>query len=228
MGLYNRLIAGPLESLDREPGHFFKNIFYFIFKISSIGIAIYGAYLLVTGLYGKTGYFTMLRSLDSFEYVRSIICFVLTFAISASMFFVVAAIFWKRATDFKSKDFGGAVFLFPRFIKIIGEAVAIVPISAALISFFAIILSAIPYAPIEALGNLAGSVGSNMVNTFVGNTFAAIFIESASDYFKLLADGFIGLVSGFIMSVGILFGTYIFAELFEMIIYFLIRKPLYK
>jgi hypothetical protein len=183
MGLYNRLIAGPLESLDREPGHFFKNIFYFIFKISSIGVAIYGAYLLVTGLYGKTGYFTMLRSLDSFEYVRSIICFVLTFAISASMFFVV---------------------------------------------FFAIILSAIPYAPIEALGNLAGSVGSNMVNTFVGNTFAAIFIESASDYFKLLADGFIGLVSGFIMSVGILFGTYIFAELFEMIIYFLIRKPLYK
>lgn len=228
MGLYSKLIAKPLDTLDQQTGRIFKNIFYFVFKLASIGIAIYGAYLLVSGLLGKTGYLTMLRSLDSFDLVRSIICFIFTFTISAAMFFSIAAIFWKRANDFKTRDFGGAVFLFPRFVKILGEAVAVIPISAALISFFAIMLSAIPYAPIESLGNLAGSIGSTMVNEFIGNTFAAVFIETASDYFQLLIDGFIGLIVGFFMSIGVLFGTYILAELFEIIIYFLIRKPLYN
>jgi len=179
-------------------------------------------------LLGKTGYLTMLKSLDSFDLVRSIICLIFTFTISAGMFFSISAIFWKRANDFKTREFGGAVFLFPRFIKILGEAIAVIPISAALISFFAIILSAIPYAPIESLGNLAGSIGSTMVNEFIGNTFAAVFIETASDYFQLLTDGFIGLITGFFMSIGVLFGTYIIAELFEIAIYFLIRKPLYN
>ncbi len=228
MGIFSKMIAKPLDSLDQQTGRIFKNIFYFVFKLSSIGIAIYGAYLLITGLYGKTGYFTMLRSLDTFEFIRSLFCFTFTFLISAAMFFIVSAIFWKRANDFKARDFGGAVFLFPRFLKILGEAIAVVPISAALISFFAIIFAAIPYAPIETLGNLAGSVGSTMVNEFIGNTFAAVFIETPADYFSLLSDGFMGLVAGFFMSVGVLFGTYIFAELFEIIIYFFIRKPIYK
>lgn len=228
MGLYSKLIAKPLDSLDQQTGKIFKNLFYFVFKIASLGIAIYGAYLLVSGLLGKTGYLTMLKSLDSFDLVRSIICLIFTFTISAGMFFFISAIFWKRANDFKTREFGGAVFLFPRFVKILGEAVAIIPISAALISFFAIILSAIPYAPIESLGNLAGSIGSTMVNEFIGNTFAAVFIETASDYFQLLTDGFIGLITGFFMSIGVLFGTYIVAELFEIVIYFLIRKPLYN
>ncbi len=228
MGLYKKVIAKPLDSLDQQTGSIFKNLFYFVFKIASLGVAIYGAYLLISGLMGKTGYLTMLKSLDSFDLVRSIICFIFTFTISAAMFFSVAAIFWKRANDFKTREFGGAVFLFPRFIKTFGEAIAVVPISAALISFFAIILSAIPYAPIESLGNLAGSIGSTMVNEFIGNTFAAIFVETASDYFKLLIDGFIGLITGFFMSIGVLFGTYILAELFEIVIYFLIRKSLYN
>ncbi|HKK59257.1 MAG TPA: hypothetical protein VJ937_07250 [Salinivirga sp.] len=228
MGLYSKLIAKPLDSLDQQTGKIFKNLFYFVFKIASLGIAIYGAYLLVSGLLGKTGYLTMLKSLDSFDLVRSIICLIFTFTISAGMFFSISAIFWKRANDFKTREFGGAVFLFPRFIKILGEAIAVIPISAALISFFAIILSAIPYAPIESLGNLAGSIGSTMVNEFIGNTFAAVFIETASDYFQLLTDGFIGLITGFFMSIGVLFGTYIIAELFEIAIYFLIRKPLYN
>src|SRR6056297_19473 len=179
MGLYSKLIAKPLDSLDQQTGKIFKNLFYFVFKIASLGIAIYGAYLLVSGLLGKTGYLTMLKSLDSFDLVRSIICLIFTFTISAGMFFSISAIFWKRANDFKTREFGGAVFLFPRFIKILGEAIAVIPISAALISFFAIILSAIPYAPIESLGNLAGSIGSTMVNEFIGNTFAAVFIETA-------------------------------------------------
>ncbi|ALO14158.1 hypothetical protein [Salinivirga cyanobacteriivorans] len=228
MGLYSKLIAKPLDSLDQQTGKIFKNLFYFVFKIASLGIAIYGAYLLVSGLLGKTGYLTMLKSLDSFDLVRSIICLIFTFTISAGMFFSISAIFWKRANDFKTREFGGAVFLFPRFIKILGEAIAVIPVSAALISFFAIILSAIPYAPIESLGNLAGSIGSTMVNEFIGNTFAAVFIETASDYFQLLTDGFIGLITGFFMSIGVLFGTYIIAELFEIVIYFLIRKPLYN
>lgn len=228
MSLYNKIITQPLDSLDAQPGSIFKSIFYYIFKISALLIGFYGAYLLVTGLYGKTGYFTMLRSLNSFEYIRSIVCFVITFAISATMFFAVAAILWKRANDFKTREFGGAIFLFPRFIKIIGEVAAIIPISAAMISFFAIIFAAIPYAPIESLGNFAGSIGSGMINEFIGNTFSAIFIETAADYFKLLTDGFIGLVSGFFMSIALLFGSYIVAELFEIIIYFLIRKSLYN
>lgn len=228
MSLYSKIITQPLDSLDKQTGSIFKNIFYYVFKISALLIGFYGAYLLITGLYGKTGYFTMLRSLNSFEYIRSIICFVITFIISAAMFYGIAAIFWKRATDFKTREFGGAIFLFPRFIKILGEAVAIIPISAALISFFAIIFAAIPYAPLESLGNLAGSIGSGIINEFIGNTFSAIFIETATDYFKLLTDGFIGLFSGIFMSIGILFGSYIIAELFEIIIHFLIRKPLYN
>lgn len=228
MGLYSNVIAKPLDNLDNQAGKVFKNIFYFVFKLAAVGIAIFGIYLLVTGLLGKTGYLVMLRSLDEFELVRSIICFVITFVISAGLFFGIAAIFWKRANDFKGKDFGGAIFLFPRFIKTIGEAAALLPVTAALISFFAIILAAIPYAPIESLANMAGGIGSSMVNEFVGNTFAAVFIETASEYFKLLGDGFMGLVMGSFMSIGILFGTYILAELFEIIIYFFIRKPLYN
>jgi uncharacterized membrane protein YhaH (DUF805 family) len=228
MGFYSKVVTKPLDNLDQKAGKVFKNIFYFVFKLAAVGIAIYGIYLLVTGLLGKTGYLTMLRSLDDFELIRSLICFVITFLISLGLFLGIAAIFWKRANDFKEKDFGGAIFLFPRFIKTIGEAVAILPVTAALISFFAIILAAIPYAPIESLGNMAGGIGSSMINEFVGNTFAAVFIETASDYFKLLGDGFIGLVMGSFMSIGILFGTYIFAELFEIIIYFFIRKPLYN
>jgi hypothetical protein len=228
MGLYSKIIAKPLDNLDSQAGKVFKNIFYFVFKLAAVGIAIFGVYLLITGLLGKTGYLTMLKSLSDFELVRSIICFVITFFISASLFFGIAAIFWKRANDFKDKDFGGAIFLFPRFMKTIGEAVAFLPVTAALISFFAIILAAIPYAPIESLGNMAGGIGSSMVNEFVGNTFAAVFIETAADYFKLLGDGFMGLVMGSFMSIGILFGTYILAELFEIIIYFFIRKNLYN
>ncbi|PLX14718.1 MAG: hypothetical protein C0599_18350 [Salinivirgaceae bacterium] len=228
MGFYSKVIAKPLDNLDQQAGKVFKNVFYFVFKLAAVGIAIYGIYLLVTGLLGKTGYLTMLKSLNDFELVRSIICFVITFLISAGLFLGIAAIFWKRANDFKHKDFGGAIFLFPRFIKTIGEAIAILPVTAALISFFAIILAAIPYAPIESLGNMAGSIGSSMVNEFVGNTFAAVFIETASDYFKLLGDGFMGLVMGSFMSIGILFATYIFAEFIEIVIYFFIRKPLYN
>jgi len=48
MGLYSKLIAKPLDSLDQQTGKIFKNLFYFVFKIASLGIAIYGAYLLVS------------------------------------------------------------------------------------------------------------------------------------------------------------------------------------
>lgn len=229
MELNKTLFTKGLGSLDSSPGQLFKNMFYYIFKVLAIGVFIYGLFLLISGMFGKTGYFSMLRTLDTFELIRSIICFVITFFISALIFFSIGLILWKRANSFKSFEYNGTILLFPRLIKSFGEIIAILPISAALISFFAIILSAIPYAPIEPLSQLMGGTGSSIMNHFVGNTFSAIFIDNINDYFKLLFQGgFLGLITGFLLSIGALFGSYTIAELFELLIYFLIRKPINK
>ena len=227
--LYKTLIANPLNQLDSSTGKIFRLAFFYLLKTASILATILGLYLVISGFFGKTGYFATLRGSSGFELVRSIICFIITLSLNITLFLVISAILWKRANDFMKREFSGVLFIFPKLIKIIGETVCILPIFAATISFFAIALAAIPYAPVEGLISLTGGMSTALINDFIGNTFSAIFIDNFSDYITLLINGgFLGLIKGFGLSFLILMGSYMIAELFEIIIAFLMREKYAK
>ena len=223
--LFKTLIANPLEQLDCSTGKVFRFAFFYLLKIASVLVTILGLYLVISGFFGKTGYFATLRGSSGFELVRSIICFIITLSLNILMFLAISAILWKRANDFMKQSFSGVLFIFPKLIKIIGETVCILPAFAATISFFAIVLAAIPYAPVEGLIGLTGGMSTALINDFIGNTFSAIFIDNFHDYITLLfSGGFLGLLKGFGLSFLILLGSYMTAEFFEIIIAFFMRE----
>ncbi|HPW65700.1 MAG TPA: hypothetical protein PLY32_01115 [Salinivirgaceae bacterium] len=224
--VFESLIKKPLKQLDNSTGKVFKISFFYIFKFLAVVVVALGLYLIVSGLFGKTGYFAMLRGYFSgFELTRSIICFILTLALNFIMFFAVAGVLWYRANDFKTYEFNNVLFIFPRLIKIFGEAIFLLPAIASTISFIAILFAAIPYAPIEGLISITGGFSTNLINSFIGNTFSAMFVQNFHDYISLLfSGGLIGLITGFALSFAILLGTYMLAEFFEIIFKFLMRK----
>ncbi len=224
--LFRTLIANPLQQLDCSTGKVFRFTFFYILKAAAVVVALMGLYLIITGLFGKTGYFATLRgSFSGFELVRSIICFVITLFLNLLMFFIVSGVLWKRANDFRNRDFAGVLFIFPKLIKIMGESLCVLPAIASTISFVAIALAAIPYAPVEGLISLTGGMSTALINNFIGNTFSAIFVQSFHDYISLLINGgFLGLFNGFALSFLILLGAYFLAEFFEIFIAFFMRE----
>ena len=222
---FKNMIVNPLEQLDCCTGKVFRNAFFYLLKIASILVAILGLYLIISGFFGKTGYFATLRGSSGFELVRSIICFVITLALNILMFSAISIILWKRADGFIKREFSSVLFIFPKLIKIVGETVSVLPAIASTISFTAIILAAIPYAPVEGLISLTGGMSTALINDFIGNTFSAIFVQSFHDYFTLLINGgVLGLIKGFTLSFLILLGTYVIAEFFEIVIAFLSQE----
>ncbi len=224
--IFEAIIKKPLKQLDNSTGKVFRASFFYILKFSAIIVVMIGLYLIVSGLFGKTGYFATLRGYFSgFELTRSIICFVLTLLLNLLMFLIIAGVLWYRADDFKNREFHSVLFIFPRLIKIFGEAIFALPAIASTISFVAILLAAIPYAPVEGLISLTGGFSTALINNFIGNTFSAIFVQNFHDYMSLLlSGGFMGLFTGYALSFIILLGAYILGDLFEIIIKFLMRK----
>ncbi len=230
MNLLNLFIVNPLKHLDCSKGKFFRHTIFYVLKGASIIVAITGIYLIISGFFGRTGYFATLKgSFTEFEMARSIVCFVITLAINILLFFSLTGILWKRADDFRDNSFANVLFILPKLIKIAGEVLCLIPLFISLISFFAIILAGIPYAPIEGLMQLSSGIGSSLINDVVGNTFSAIFIQNFSDYLNLVfSGGFLGLFKGFSISFLILLGAYLLAEFIETLLYFLMKqsKPL--
>jgi uncharacterized membrane protein len=223
--IFKTIISNPLEQLDCSTGKVFRVTFFYILKAAAIVVAILGLYLIISGFFGKTGYFATLRgSFSGFELFRSIVCFIITLFLNLFMFFIVSGVLWKRANDFRNRDFSSVLFVFPKLIKIMGEAICVLPAIASTISFVAIALAAIPYAPVEGLISMTGGVSTALINNFIGNTFSAIFVQSFHDYISLLLNGgLLGLFKGFALSFLILLGTYFVAEFFEIFIAFFMR-----
>ncbi|HON18176.1 MAG TPA: hypothetical protein PK990_03310 [Salinivirgaceae bacterium] len=226
INLSNSFLNNILKNLDCSTGKFFRHTLFYVLKAAAVGMAIFGAYLIISGIFGKTGYFSTLKgSFTGFELTRSIICFAITLVINILFFLTISGILWSRAEGFKDSDTTGVLFIFPKLLKIAGEVLCLIPAFISVISFFAILLAAIPYAPIEGVMQLSGGIGSSMINDVVGNTFSAIFIQNFSDYINLLFNGgLLGLFRGFAIGFVILLGAYLVAEFFEILLYFLLRQ----
>lgn len=224
--IIDRFIEQPLNQLDSSKSRVFVNVFYFILKISAILVTIFGLYIVIEGLLGKTGYFSNFSDVFStFEKARSIICFIITFSLNVLLFLIIGSILWVRADHFKKKETLSILFLLPRTLRVLGEVACVVPTIASLVSFFAILLAAIPYAPVESIISLTGGVGLSLINNFIGNAFSAIFVQNFQDYMSsLINGGIIGLFSGLAVSLGILLVTYLISEILEVFFYFLIRE----
>jgi len=224
--ILNNFFGRSLNYIESSKGKFFKEFFYYALKICALIILVMGMYVILKGLIGKTGYFSNFKVMFSvFETVRSITCFIITFLINILAVVFISALLWKRADHFREKEISSILFLFTRLIRTIGECLCIVPIFAALISFFAILLAAIPYAPVESLISLTGGLSIPFINNFIGNTFSALFVQNFQDYLNSFFNGgIIGLLGGAGMSFVILFGAYSIAELFDMIFYFFLRE----
>lgn len=223
--IVDTLITKPLKQLDNSTGKIFQISFYYILKISSIVVAVVGLYLIVSGFFGKTGYFATLQGYYSgFELIRSIICFILTLALNILMFLIVSGVLWFRADKLKNDEYRSVVFILPRLLKTAGEAIFALPAIASTISFVAIALAAIPYAPVEGLISLTGGISMSLINSFIGNTFSAIFVQNFQEYLSLLfSGGIMGLFTGYSISFLILIGVYIAGDLLEMLFKFLSR-----
>jgi len=222
----NNFTEKPLRYIDNSNGKIFRICFYYILKVCSVLILFFGLFYIFKGLLGRTGYFSNFTVMVStFETVRYLFCFFITFLLNILMFVAVSVILWKRAEHIKKDEINSILFLLTRLLRTIGECICVIPFFASLISFFAILLAAIPYAPVESLISLTGGYDFPLVNTFVVNTFSAIFIQNFQDYIRLLLSGTIGLFGGAALSFIIIFGIYLIAESFDIIFRFLSKTP---
>lgn len=225
ISLYKKTVVRMLDQLDSKRVGVFNAVICFVMKALAVVMLVVSLYLVFSGLFGKTGYFATLRGVGGFELARTIVCFIVTFAINIAAFVLMSAIIWRRADGFLRSDDKNILNIFPRLVRTVGEVACVVPIFVVLVSFMAMLFAAIPYAPIDALTSFSGGYVPPFLSDMVGNTFSAIFLQNFKDYIALLFNGGVmGLLQGFGFSFLILLGTYLVAELFELLVAFLARR----
>jgi hypothetical protein len=234
--MYSRFVSNPLNGLD--DGSFFKKGFYYIVKLASIGIVIWGFYLIFSDMFGSTGYFKSLKGMDVWPMIRSILFFLTNVIISALAVMWLTAVLWKRSEEFKEVDYNGIPLIIPRFIKLIGQLVAVVVIVHALtIAAAHVFVTQAGYYPLQ---EIFAQIMNNPVSTYpdvVSFTsslpdfsYYAAPVDGFGDYIKtFLFNGAIwNVIKGIILAFFNLAIFYFIAEIFEIIIHFLIRKQLFK
>jgi len=235
--MYSRFVTNPLNGLD--DGSFFKKGFYYIVKLASIGVAIWGFYLIFASMFGDAGYFKSLKGMEIWPLIRSLLFFLSNIVISAMAVMWLTSVLWKRSEEFKEVDYNGVPLIIPRFIKLFGQLVAVVFVTVSVTYASAHIFVANPgvYMPLEDIYKAIMNNPINEIPRVQG------FIESLpklsmnigevngfghymNDFFF---DGAIwNIVKGLILAFINLAVFYFIAEIFEIVIYFLIRKQLFK
>ena len=218
--LFDQMVSEPQRMLDS--GALFQRGFYNIVRLISILVGLYGAYLIVSELFGGNGYIDKMTDLPAFPMVRSIFCSLITLLISVATIAWMTGILWNRSRNFKEIENGSVIDILPRFIRLIGETLAVLPLSAALISFIAILLAAYPYAPIEAFYDV--SKDFEFVDGMVGKIENGVRIDEFDDYIDGLSNGLLGLVLGIIYSFTILVIYYLIAQVWEILVRFFRRQ----
>jgi hypothetical protein len=234
--MYSKFVTNPLNGLD--DGSFFKKGFYYIVKLASIGIVIWGFYLIFSDMFGSTGYFKTLKGMEVWPMIRSILFFLTNVIISALAVMWLTSVLWKRSEEFKEVDYNGVPLIIPRFIKLIGQLVAVVIIAFAVtIAAAHIFVIPINYFPLE---EIFARIMNNPVSThedilaFTSSLPEISYytgpVDGFGDYIKtFLFNGAIwNIIKGIILAFLNLAVFYFIAEIFEIIIYFLIRKQLFK
>lgn len=235
--MYSRFVTNPLNGLD--DGSFFKKGFYYIVKLASIGIVIWGFYLIFADMFGSAGYFKSLKGMDVWPMIRSLLFFLTNIIISALAVMWLTSVLWKRSEEFKEVDYNGIPLIIPRFIKLIGQLVAIVIVTGALTLAAAHIFVTVPvnYFPLQEIFEriLNNPVSThpeimNFTSSLPEFTLYAAPVDGFGDYIKtFLFNGAIwNIVKGIILAFLNLAVFYFIAEIFEIIIHFLIRKQLFK
>ncbi|MBN2682855.1 MAG: hypothetical protein JXR58_10130 [Bacteroidales bacterium] len=234
--MYSKFVTNPLNGLD--DGSFFKKGFYYIVKLASIGIVVWGFYLIFADMFGATGFFKSLKGMEVWPMIRSILFFLTNVVISALAVMWLTSVLWKRSEEFKEVDYNGVPLIVPRFIKLIGQLVAVVIIATS-VTIAAAHIFVVPagYFPLieifERIGNNPISTHKYVVeftSSLPQLTFYNSPVDGFGDYIQtFLFNGAIwNIIKGIIVAFLNLAVFYFIAEIFEIIIYFLIRKQLFK
>lgn len=235
--MYTRFVTNPLNGLD--DGSFFKKGFYYIVKLASIGIAIWGFYLIIAYMFGDSGYFKSLKDMEVWPMIRSLLYFLTNIVISALAVMWMTSVLWKRSEEFKEVDYNGVPLIIPRFVKLIGQLVSVVFVTTTVSVAFAHLFVVPPYVyfPME---EIYAYILNNPITTYpdvqdfmaslpeISNNITTVdgFGHYMQDFFL---DGAIwNVVKGILIGFLNLAVFYFIAEIFEIIIYFLIRKQLFK
>jgi hypothetical protein len=224
--LYDLLIEKPISMVDS--GEVFKKGFFLVFKLLAIATGIFGIYTIIVNLTGGNGYFASFGRMDGFLVFRSVVTFIITLLISLATFFVIGLIFWKSGDDFKNKEYNGLALIASRLLKIYGQVLAVLFVSLGLVCFFTAIIAGKPYFPvIDLLAPVLVFAGP--ARGFFGLLYSGFSVTTFGDYMNTLLNlGLLGLIAGVVCAFIALVVTYFLAEIYEIVLYFLLRKQIFK
>ena len=222
--LYENFVKKPLNMVDS--GDLFKKGFFLILKLLAIATVVFGLYSIISS-FGN--YFNSFKGMGGFLIIRSILTFIFTFIISLVAYLAIALIFWKYGDDFKNEEYSGIALISSRFIKMIGQIIAVLCLSIGVTFLFTAIFAGRPFIPFLSLLQPFVKLFFGQASGFLAGLGFAAGIRSAGDYFlNLLRLGVLGFVGSVILSFAFLVIFYLFAELYEIVLCFLLRKQVFK
>jgi hypothetical protein len=210
--LYEKFVKKPLSMVDS--GDLFKNGLNLVFKLAALALILFGLYVCISGLFGDYGYFNQIKGADGFLMVRCILTFLITFIISLATFVAIGLILWYQGDDIK-ENYDGIIFLPSRFIKIIGQIIAVSLVATGLITLISALFAGLAYSKIDAFQQFIPGPIANIIGMLIGGNLAVP--PDFLAYLKsLLFIGILGLIAILIAAFIVLIIAYIFAYLYEI------------
>ena len=216
--LLNKFVKRPLDFVDS--GELFKKGFFLIFKLLALLTVGFGLYTIITQL---GPYFGNVTRGDVFFIIRSIIVFILTLITSLACFIGLGLIFWKNGDDFKETPYNGLALIVAKILKITGQLLALVYGIIGTNIFISVLFAGAPFG--ISITSIKGLIPKNPLMAFMG---AAYYSETAGQYFNNLLGGLIAFAISIVAMFVILAVFYLLAELWEILLSFLLRKKVFK
>jgi hypothetical protein len=217
--LYEKFVKKPISMVDS--GELFKNGLNLILKLAALALVLFGLYVCISGLFGDSGYFNLIKGADGFLTIRCIVTFLITFCISLLTYVAIALVLWYQADDIK-ENYDGIILLPSRFFKIFGQIVAVALISLGLINFVAALFAGVPFARVgiiqqfipKELGGLMGLMGLSQQGGLAMPPDLLAYLQN------LLFVGILGLVASVIIAFLVIIIFYIIARGYEILVKF--------
>lgn len=216
--LLEKFVKKPLDFIDS--GELFKKGFFFIFKLLAILVVGFGLYTLVVGI---GPHFNRILQMDGFFIVRSILVFIITLVISLGCFVALGLIFWKNGDDFKDTPYSGLALIVAKVLKIVGQMAAVLYGALGINIFISTLFSGTPFG--LSFSTIANVLPPNPLTMFMQANYMA---QDIGQYFENLLGGVIALVVSIVVMFVVLAVFYLLAELYEIILSFLLRKKVFK
>jgi hypothetical protein len=226
-------VVKPLRALDR--GEVFQIFYTFLMRLAAVLMLVVGPLWMIYYFFNDRGWWARLDGEPNFLILRSVVALPLSGFVAIATILVVAGILWTRASDMRGEKYRGLIGIFLRLIKVTGEVYSVFPISTALTMFFSSLFAARPFAPLtpgigaftSLLAEMTGFLRplASLANRGQGTYGAEITLGS---WFASVGGSLLGLVLSVFVAVTILAFFYLVAEVFGLIYYFLMRKPMFE